>query len=71
MYILHPITFVQSMLVHELLITDLRKNISDFSWNVGVGLFDLLTLTVQGQIFFGGPSPPRNCQKKFDLERSL
>ncbi len=30
---------------------DLRINLLDFSRNVGVGLFDLLTVTVQGQFF--------------------
>ncbi len=30
---------------------------SDFSRKVGVGLFDLLALTVQGQILFGGIWP--------------
>ncbi len=35
--------------IHE---RDLQMNISDFSWNVGVGSFDLLRVTVQCQIFW-------------------
>ncbi len=38
---------------------DLRIKMSDFSWNVGVGSFDPLRVTIQGQIFFAGPWPPR------------
>ncbi len=38
---------------------DHRIKTSDFSWNVGVGSFDPLRVTIQGQIFFGGPWPPR------------
>ena len=44
---------------------------SDFSWKVGVSLFDLLTVTFQGQTFLDSSWPVMNCQKRFDLERSL
>ena len=34
-------------------VTDHEIKMSNFSRNVGVSLFDLLTVTFQGQIFFG------------------
>ena len=67
------------------LLRNLQINSSDFSWNLGISSFDLLRVTVQGQIFLAvldhwGPlsekirkgfSVVKDRQKKFDLERSL
>ncbi len=38
---------------------DHRIKTSNFSWNVGVGSFDPLRVTIQSQFFLGGPWPPR------------